>query len=385
MPPPSEIRPLATANNAFALDLWPRAAAGRANMALSPASLSIALAMTWLGAKGDTASQIAKTMHFEGSSEAVGGRWGKLAKALTTPPRSLELRIANRLYGERTYTFEPGYLERTRTLFGAPLETVDFMRAFEPARLSINGWVEEQTAKRITNLLPAGALDGFTRLVLVSAIYFLSDWAEPFTPAATREEPFDVAGGTKKNVPTMHRSGSHRLAQLGDATVLELPYRGDAAMLIALPKDRDGLSALEKSLRATTLDAWQQALAPEQVDVALPRFEVAPPSIDLAKELGALGMPLAFDRERADFRGIADPPDARERLHISKVFHKAFVKVDEKGTEAAAASAVVMAKGGGMPPKAIPFIADHPFLFFIVEKTSGIVLFMGRVTDPSVK
>lgn len=385
-PAAGETKPLAVGSNAFAVDLWPRVAKPGDNVAFSPASVSLALAMTWAGAKGETAAQMKRVMHFEGDQDATATGWGRLARALASPGRPLQLRIANRLFGERSYAFLPAYLDKTQRAFGAPLEPTDFKGAFEPARGRINGWVEEQTERRIANLLPRGALDAMTRLVLVNAIYFLADWAEPFEKEMTRDAPFEVSEAAKRVVPTMHHRGVQRVGEVDGALLVELPYKGDdASMLVVVPKKRHDLAAIERALSPAKIDAWRAALASREVLLALPRFEVAPPTVALEGELKALGMTAAFDREAADFTAIADPPDRRDRLHVSKVFHKAFVKVDEKGTEAAAATAVVMAKGGGAPSKVDEVKVDQPFLFFIVDRASGLVLFMGRVVDPSVR
>jgi serpin B len=386
MPPTKEVEPLAAANNGFAFALWPRLGQPGKNLAFSPASMSIAFAMVAPGAKGETATQISKVLRFGGDADAIANGWGKLSRALTSEGRPVKIRIANRLFGEKTATFLPRYLERTKTVFDAPLEPLDFKGAAEPSRMRINAWVEEKTEKRIKDLLPPKALDDLTRLVLVNAIYFLADWEAPFSKEATRDEDFTLAGGTKKKVPTMHEATSARFAKVDGAKVLDLPYMGhDVVMRFVVPEKTDGLAALEKTLSAEKLAAFGKALATTQVEMAIPRFEIASDAIPLAEQLTAMGMPVAFDRDKADFGGIAMPVDPRERLHISNVFHKAFVKVDEKGTEAAAATAIAMAAGGGMPPKAEPFVADHPFLFFILERTSGLVLFAGRVADPTAK
>ena len=247
--------------------------------------------------------------------------------------------------------------------------------------------MEEQTEKRINDLLRPNALDALTRLVLVNAIYFLADWQEPFEKRATWDKPFDVAGGAPKLTPMMHHHGSHRFGQTDSVKVLELPYQGrDAAMLLVLPERKDGIDAVEIALSPATLAAWTAALEPRDVAVTLPRFEVSPTPLSLGAELVRLGMIDAFDKDKADFTGIANPKDPRERLYIAKVFHKAFVKVDEKGTEAAAATALQVAGSGGAPSRpALEFTADPPFLFLIVEKASGLVLFVGRVADPTVR
>jgi serpin B len=384
MPPSAETAPLAKANNTFAFALFDKVRSTPGNLALSPASIASALAMTYGGARGTTADEMKKAMRFTGDPAAVMAGWGKLQRALQSPDRPLTLRVANRLFGEKTYAFEKPYLEQTKAAFDAPLELMDFREAFDPARVRINGWVEEQTERRIKDLIPAGGLTADTRLVLVNAIYFLADWSQPFEKIATHDQDFTRATGSKKKVPMMHQGGSFRYAHTGGVSVLELPYKNEgAAMLVVLPDRVDGLAAVEASLDGAKLETWRAALRGQHVDVALPRFEIDPPAaIPLADTLIALGMPTAFDKEKADFTAIGNPADKRERLHIDKVFHKAFVKVDEKGTEAAAATAVVMAAGGGMPEKGIAFEADHPFLFVIMDRTTNLVLFVGRVAEP---
>lgn len=387
MPPASETKRLASSSNALGFDLWSRArAAGEAkgNLAMSPASVAMALAMTYGGAKGETAEQMKRVLRAEDDAGALMTSWGKLAAALGDPSRPMKLRIANRLFGEKTYAFEQPYLDATRAAFGAPLEALDFKTAPEPSRARINAWVEERTERRIKDLLPERSIEPLTRLVLVNAIYFLGAWQSPFEADRTRDEPFKTTPASTKSVPTMHQVMHVRFAQADGVKVLELPYKGGAASLVvALPDRVDGLAALEASLSNATLEGWTRRLATENVHVALPRFEVNPAApLSLAKALADLGMPLAFERRKADFTKIADPRDPDERLSVDDVFHKAFVKLDEKGTEAAAATAVVMAAAGGPPPKPLEFKADHPFLFFIVDDASGLVLFMGRVTEP---
>ena len=384
MPPSTETAPLAKGNNTFAFALYDKVRATPGNLAISPASISSALAMTYGGARGTTADEMKKAMRFTGDPATVMTGWGKLQRALQSPDRPLTLRVANRLFGEKTYAFEKPYLEQTRIAFDAPLEPVDFREGFEPARVRINGWVEEQTEKRIQNLIPARGLTADTRLVLVNAIYFLADWSQPFEKFATHDQDFTRAPGAKKKVPMMHQAGSYRYAHTGGVSLLELPYKNEgASMLVVLPDRVDGLTDVEASLDGAKLESWRAAMSSQRVEVALPRFEIDPPAaIPLAPALMALGMPTAFDKDKADFTAIGNPADKRERLHIDKVFHKAFVKVDEKGTEAAAATAVAMAAGGGMPAKAISFDADHPFLFVILDRTTNLVLFVGRVAEP---
>jgi serpin B len=378
---------LARGNNAFAFDLYRGLGADSGNLVVSPASVSTALAMAWGGARGETAAQMGRVLRFEGTPEAVMRASGRLAASLQDPSRPIVFRIANRLFGEKTYRFEPAYLDATKAAFGAALEPVDFQRASEAARVLINTWVEEKTEKRIRNLVPQGSLSRETRLVLVNAIYFLGDWEAPFKKDATRPQPFSVSPSEKKDVATMHAVGHFRFVEKDGLKALELPYKGgQMSMLLVLPDALDGVPALEASLTAEGLDALVKLLSPVRVSVSLPKFEVDPTgSLPLGDVLQKLGMTKAFSPARADFTGIANPPRPADRLFLSQVFHKAFVKVDEKGTEAAAATAVVMERAAAMPERLAEFKADHPFLFFIRDNASGMVLFMGRVADPSSK
>jgi serine protease inhibitor len=386
-PPADEAARLARSSNAFGFDLYRGLGPGAGNRAISPASISTALAMTWAGARGGTAVQMQNALRFDGPPDAMLRASGSLAAALQDPSRPVIFRIANRLFGEKTLTFEPAYLDATKAAFGAALEPVDFKRKAEAARQAINGWVEEKTEKRIRDLVPAGGVSRETRLVLVNAIYFLGDWAEPFAKEATQPAPFSVSASAKKDVPTMHAVESFRFVAKDGLKAVELPYKGgQMSMLLVLPDAVDGLPALESSLTAERLDGIVASLAAARVHVSLPKFEIDPPgALGLSQVLSKLGMADAFSPAMADFTAIADPPDPRDRLFISEVFHKAFVKVDEKGTEAAAATAVVMDRAGAVMTRPAEFKADHPFLFFIRDNASGMVLFMGRVGDPSSK
>jgi serpin B len=312
---------------------------------------------------------------------------GSLSRQLVDPARPIVFRVANRLFGEKAFRFEAPYLEATRTAYGATLEPVDFRTAPESARGLINGWVEAQTEKRIRDLVPAGGVTGETRLVLVNAIYFLGDWLHPFEKEATSPAPFHLSDRERKDVPTMHRTETLRLGRRPGYLALELPYKGrQMSMLVLLPDTVSGLPSLEASLGGEALEETVAALTPTRVALALPKFEVDPPeSLSLGDHLAAMGMGVAFDRVKADFTGIANPKDPRDRLYIGKVFHKAFVKVDEKGTEAAAATAVAMLRASAAAPREepVPFKADHPFLFVIRDNATGLVVFMGRVTDPT--
>jgi serpin B len=371
--------------NAFGLDLWKHVPPG--NQTMSPASIAIALDMTFAGARGETADQMARVLHVEGDRDAYHAAASGMLARWDSRTDDLTLAIANRLFGHSGFGFEAPFLALTRERYGAPLERVDF-GAPEPARQHINAWVAQRTNDRIRDLIPPQGIDSDTRMVLTNAIYLLAKWVEPFESRSTRPMPFYVDGRTETPVPTMHATGFRRYGEADGVRLLELPYRGgELAMLFVLPNERDGLASVEASMSAETLAGWASALDSRRTLVALPKFRVAPPSsFALADALKALGMPLAFERGAADFTAMANPPSPADRLSIAQVFHKAFVDVNEEGTEAAAATAVVMTRAGSAMPTEPPaeFRADHPFLFFLRDTSSGAVLFVGRVTSPEV-
>lgn len=376
----------AKSNNAFAFDLYKQIAKADQNVALSPFSISTALTMTWAGAKTETEAQMRKVLHLDGPRERVLTDAGKVNGWVQAGDRPFKLKGVNRLFGEKSTTFESPFLNDTKKAFGAPLAPLDFMNAAEPARTEINAWVEEQTEKRIKGLLPAGSIKASTRLVLVNAIYFLAEWATPFEKEATFGASFTTASGDKQ-VATMHAMESFKFADIDGAKALELPYKGEAmSMVVVLPNAKDGIGKLEQSMDAARLAELRAAMKPTKVQVALPKFEIDPSeSTRLSDALKTLGMGQAFEAGVADFTGIAKPAEKDRELYISDVFHKAFVKVDEKGTEAAAATAVVMAEAGAAMVQNTEFNADHPFLFFILDNASSTILFMGKIADPSSK
>jgi serpin B len=386
-PDPAALARLARGSNAFGFDLYRRLRETPGNLVISPASLTTALTMTWGGAAGETAAQMGKVLHQEGTADETMATSGQLARVLQDPARQIVFRIANQLFVERSYPLVPAYLARMRTDFGAAAEPVDFKGAPERSRSRINHWVEERTAHRIQDLVPPGGVTAETRLALVNAIYFLGDWAVPFERAGTLPAPFHVTPAETREVPTMNRLGGFRVARKDGVTVVELPYKGGGmSMLLLVPGELAGLAGVESTLDAGRLENLCAGLKGERVWISLPSFEVRPPkSLSLAGDLAALGMPLAFDREAADFTGIADPRNPAQRLVITSVYHKGFVKVDEKGTEAAAATAVIARETGARPDDTPParIQADRPFLFLIRDDASGLVLFLGRVTDPS--
>ncbi|MBW2529787.1 MAG: serpin family protein [Deltaproteobacteria bacterium] len=373
-----------TASNAFGLDLYRRLVEGAGNLAMSPASLSIALSMTYGGAKGDTAKEMAEVMHLP-APDALHGGWATVLSRWGKEMGKVELRVANRLFGEKSYQFEKPFLGLTEDRYAAPLEPRDFKNAPEAQRKYINGWVEERTKKRIVDLIPPPGINSDTRLVLANAIYLKAPWDEPFNDKLTKEGTF-YAGGTKEvQVPLMSKAAHMRYADTAEVELVELGYEGrQLAMLIALPKQRAGLAGVEKKLDEKMVRSWVEALKGKRVWLSLPKFKVDPAaSLALKPHLQAMGMKLAFLRGKADFTAMTNPKSAEDRLNISNVFHKAFVAVDEKGTEAAAATAVVMARAGAAPVEPQKVVVDHPFLFFIRDVETQALMFVGRVVDPS--
>jgi serpin B len=376
---------LAQSSNAFGFDLYQRLCQEPGNLVISPASITTALTMTWGGARGETSVQMRTVLHLKESADEVMAASGQLARSLQDPSRSLVFRIANQLFVEQTYELVPAFLEKMRAAFGAPAEPLDFKAAPKPARVYINEWVESKTEHRIKDLIPSSGINELTRLVLVNAIYFLGDWAVQFEREATHPAPFYLTATETKDVPTMNRAGLFRFAQKDGVTALEIPYKGgEMSMMLLVPDEIEGLAVVEAGLDAKKLAALVGAMKEEEVRLALPSFAVNPSdSLSLGNDLKALGMPLAFSQTSADCTGLADPPDPGDGLYIGRVYHKGFVRVDEKGTEAAAATAVTMALrcSFGEPPRQLK--VDRPFLFLIRDNASGLVLFLGRVSDPS--
>jgi serpin B len=379
---------LVAGNAAFAWDLYGALRAGDTNLFFSPYSVSSALMMTREGARGETAAQMDKVLHLAGldrgtahmalrsamTAPLVREGWGKEAKRLP----AYELSIANRLWGQEGYAFEPDFFVTLAKIYKAPLERVDFGKP-ELVRKAINDWVARRTKDKIQNIVPEGMPPPLSVLALANAIYFKAQWQDPFFERNTKEEDFIGPGGKKTKAQLMHRVGSYRYTEIDGVQVLELPYRsGAASMVIFLPRAMDGLAAVEDKLVGGAAKAWIDQLKSQKVDVRLPKFEFSCFK-DLTKVLPAMGMPSAFKLPDADFSGMTK----KEKLFIGAVLHKAFVAVDEKGTEAAAATVVMMKRGAApRPSKPVEFRADHPFAFVIRHPQTGTILFAGRVNTP---
>lgn len=375
---------LVQGNTAFALDLYAKLReTEKGNLFFSPYSLSTALGMTYAGARGETAAEMAKVLHFDLAPDSLHPAFAGLRKRLTAG-KGCDLAIANRLWGQKGYVFLEPFLTIAEEQYGSPLAQLDFKKETEAARQEINRWVDEETKNRIWELIPSGVLKHDTRLVLTNAIYFKGDWASEFDKRATRTEPFFVTSDHSVQVPLMRQKGVFRFMRRGNVAALELPYKGKGlSMVLFLPDAKDGLAAFEETVSARQLEAWtgeSGAWEKEEMEIFLPRFEMSH-SCEALSGILEKGMPLAFDEKLADFTGMT----GRDLLCIDTVIHKAFLKVDEKGSEAAAATAVVMKEKcvSSRPPAPRVFRADHPFFILIRDDRTGSILFMGRVVDPS--
>jgi serpin B len=368
-------------NSQFALDLYGKLRSQPGNLFFSPSSISTALAMTYSGARGETAEQMARALHFPPPQEKLpeAFRWLNAALRPAAEKPGYRLNAANRLWGQQGFHVLPDFLAVTRDSYHAELAEVDFVGHADLARETINEWVEKQTQEKIKDLVTPGALTPLTRLVLTNAIYFKGEWIKPFPKDATRDERFDVSGHKQTTAPLMHKTDDFKFAAVDGLKALELPYgNGDLSAVVLLPDEIDGLGALEQKLSFENLTRWMTGLRRQKVQVFLPRFKLTS-AFSLSSVLAAMGMPLAFDEKQADFSGMS----TEEKLYISAVLHKAFVDLNEEGTEAAAATAVVMMTRAAMIPREPAlFRADHPFLFLIVDNRTKSILFLGRVVNP---
>ncbi|XP_015275444.1 PREDICTED: leukocyte elastase inhibitor-like [Gekko japonicus] len=377
---------LASANAHFALDLFQkfREADPTGNIFYSPLSISTAIAMVFLGARENTAKELAKTFHFD-DIEDLHSRFQKLNAQFNRSDAPYIVKVANRLYGEKTYNFLQDFLTSTQKNYGAELSAVDFQNAPSEVRKEINQWVEEQTGGKILELLPEDSLNPMTRLVLVNAIYFKGTWVEQFKEEDTEEKPFRLNKKEKKTVKIMYMKKKLPFRYIPECKcrVLELPYKGkELSMVILLPDDIEdnstGLEQLEKELTFAKLQEWTQARemsSSRKVHVRLPKFKLEE-TYDLKSSLSALGLQDVFDSHKADLSGMSGSRD----LHVSKIVHKSFIEVNEEGTEAAAATAgMIMLM---CMPVEEEFNADHPFLFIIRHNPTQSMLFFGRVASP---
>lgn len=387
--PAADADALRDGNTAFAVDMYRSIASSpsfaKQNVFYSPYSISSALAMTYAGARGNTATEMAKALHFTLPNERLHPAFDSLDLALASRAKGGEqgdddkgfrLRVSNSIWGTPRMTFEKPFLDTLAVSYGAGMRLTDFAANPEAARAAINGWVDKETEDRIQELLPSGTIDSSTRLVLVNAIYFNAAWADHFDPNATKPGTFHAPGGDVQ-APMMNKHSEIRYGAGDGYRAVSLPYQGGLSFVAVVPED---VSKLESSLDGKGLAAIEASLSPTDVILSMPKFEIKGSTFSVRDQLTALGMPDAFSCGAADFSGMTKT----ESLCISDVLHQAFVKLDEAGTEAAAATAVVMVGSAAPvdPPKPVELTIDKPFVFYLKDDRTGAVLFMGRIENP---
>ena len=376
-----DLKALVQGNNTFALNLYGTLSDGEGNFFFSPFSISQALAMTLAGARGETERQMMEALHYELPQSRLHPSFNALDQELSSRGKGLqveenqffELNIANAIWGQQGYEFLPDFLDVLAENYGAGLRPVDFAGAPEESRVKINDWISEETQDKIRDLLPFGAVDRLTRLVLTNAIYFNASWQWPFDKQLTRELPFHLAGGSMVEVPMM--TGTSRdfygYVNGNGYQAVDVPYSsGEMSMTILLP-DEGTFGEFEESLSARALERIFEDIEIGHISLTMPLFELES-EFSLDKTLAEMGMPDAFGAE-ADFSGMT----GTRGLWVSKVVHKAFVSVDEEGTEAAAATAVMV-----LESEPLLVTVDRPFIFLIRDRATGAVLFLGRVMNP---
>jgi serpin B len=377
-------KPATDGSNDFTLAMYGRLAKQDGNVFFSGTSLREALGIAYLGAQGDTAREMAGTLHFDAdTSTSVQAAKTELAD-WETARGSAQLDIANRLWLDKSFEPTKAFASAARLGYGATTDPIDFMSAPDASRTTINEWVAGKTHDHIKDLLPAKSIDKDTRVVITNAIWFKGDWASAFAKDATHDEPFAVPGAnTRPTVATMHQTGTFGFSHVSGVKTLEMKYeKSDLAMDVLLPDDPNGLSKLEDDLSSAKFATFMRLL-PHDVQVSLPKIKLSW-GAKMNDPLRDLGMRTAFIDGLGDFSGIAPPEETGGKLYVSAVFQKAFVAIDEKGTEATAATGVVMGRetvtSVAVPPEV--FKADHPYLFVIRDVRHGRILFMGRVQDP---
>jgi serpin B len=385
---PGTLQQLALDNRQFALGLYRRLAAqyGGQNLFFSPCSISIALAMAYAGAEGDTETQMAGALHYTLAENELHAAFNEESRQLNSRGQGaagvdgegFRLNVINSIWGQTDYPFLDAFLDCLALNYGAGLRIVDFMNKPEECRTTINGWVEEQTEDRIEELLPQGSISTLTRMVLVNAVYFNAAWANTFEESATRQGEFHLLGGGTVQSDIMHQTEQFSYLNGDGFKAIALPYDGNELAMILVIPDAGQFAVFESNLTIEQLDGIVSGLSSARVALSMPKWQFETPSISLREMLRQMGMTDAFQPDKADFSGLAN---VTEPLFISDVVHKAFVAVDEEGTEAAAATAVIIGTTS-MPPPPVPLDIDRPFIYFIRDIATDTIVFMGRVTDP---
>jgi serpin B len=380
---PSEQALLVEGNSAFAFELYQALKGEEDNLFYSPYSISLALAMTYAGARGETAAQMAATLQFMLEQERLHPAFNWLDAELASrgegaqgkDGEGFKLNIVNAIWGQKDYEFLSDFLDVLAENYGAGLRILDFITETEKSRLIINDWVSEQTEGRIEDLIPQGAIDALTRLVLTNAIYFNAAWEHPFNGNITADGPFFLLDGGQVTVPMMKQTESFGYTEGEGYQAVELLYDGDELSMVVLLPEAGQFEAFEEGLQSQQVDAIINDLQSTRVTLTMPKFEFDS-EFSLKDTLARMGMPIAFSSE-ADFSGMT----GNRELSISDVIHKAFVAVDEAGTEAAAATAVIM-KLTATPEPPVEVTIDRPFIFLIHDIETGAILFVGRVMNP---
>jgi serpin B len=373
----SQVEATVDASNSFAFELYRKYSSDNGNILFSPYSISTALSMVYEGARGETANEMEAVFHFVEEPSERRPAVARINNVLNVSDRDYELNTANALWMQENYPILEDYVDTVVDYYGGEANSLDFFGAPEESRIVINEWVEERTNDRIRDLLPPNSINTEVVLVLTNAVYFKGDWLIEFDVESTRKEEFHISPAESVEADMMSlREGRFNYTETGDMQVLELPYTGkDVSMIILLPKD-DGLSDIEATLSCDELGVLIDGMKETSVDVYLPRFRFETKYF-MRKDLIEMGMPTAFTPS-ANFTGITEVIP----LFIDKVIHQAFIEVNEEGTEAAAATGVVMKRSSATPPSEV-FRADHPFIFIIQDRVTGVILFMGRVMTPS--
>jgi serpin B len=380
----ADLAELVAGNSKFAFDLYRQFSAGDQNVFYSPYSISIALAMTCAGAEGQTARQMADAMHFTLPQDRLHPAFNKLALELASrsesedlkPDQVFQLHVANSLWGQSGFHFEQDFLDTLARNYAAGMRLVDYEKDPESARLMINDWVSDSTNQKIKDIVPKGAIDPLTRLVLANAVYFKAAWLHAFQPEDTQPGDFHLEDGSTVQVSMMHQQDNFSSMKGEGFQAVELPYAGgQLSMLILLP-DAGSFGDVEARLDAELINSVVSSLRWGEVILTMPKFKFEW-SRGLAEGMNALGMQDAFNPGAADFSGM----DGKRDLFITNILHKSFVAVDEAGTEAAAATVVIVG-ATAIQPAPIEITVDRPFFFLIRDNPTGTVLFAGRVMNP---
>ena len=382
--PSGDLQQLATDNRAFAFDLFQQLRGQKGNLFFSPHSISVALAMAYAGAHGSTEQQMRQSLQFNLPAANLHPAFNALQLELAKREKDqqddsqthFKLSVVNALWGQTGYKFLPNFLDVLALNYAAGMRLLDYKTDPEAARKVINAWVANQTADKIQDLIPQQAINQASILVLTNAIYFNAPWQNQFQESQTRPGPFTLLDGAQINVPLMHLTQSYSYAHKNDLSVVELPYAGGQVAMVLLVPDAGKFNEVEQGLTDAQWNALRLEIKPVQVNLALPKFTFTA-EFTLNDPLIRMGITDAFDGAKADFSGM----DGGHSFFISSVLHKAFIKLDEQGTEAAAATAVAISTSA-LQADPVELKVDRPFFFLIQDKPTGTILFMGRVINP---